>query len=66
MRAYGPREFHWRVQIMIKTTRNFEKPFDEALSARAQEIGTQLGGTMTKDDALRLSKKTMRHVLGPF
>ena len=45
---------------MVTATEAAFDPFDEALSGRAQEIGTQMGGTMTKDDALRLFKTKIR------
>lgn len=45
---------------MVTATTAAFGPFDGALSSRAQEIGTQLGGTLTKDDALRLFKTKIR------
>ncbi|MBA2435962.1 MAG: hypothetical protein H0V54_12940 [Chthoniobacterales bacterium] len=45
---------------MVTATQGAFDPFDAALSARAEELGTQVGGTLTKDDALRLFKTTIR------
>lgn len=49
---------------MIAATEAVWGPFDSALSKRAQQIGTQLGGTMSKDDALRLFRAAIRQRRG--
>jgi hypothetical protein len=49
---------------MLTDTQAAFDPFDQALSDRAAEIGTQMGGTMTKNQALQLFRTTIRQRRG--
>jgi hypothetical protein len=49
---------------MVDGTQAAFAPFDNALSSRAEQIGTQMGGTLSKDDAVRLFKTAIRQRRG--
>ena len=49
--------------MVTATTATFNA-FDQALSTRAAQIGTQMGGTMSKDDVLQLFRTTIRQRRG--
>jgi hypothetical protein len=60
--ASGPRA--GTLATMISATQAAFDAFDAALSTRAQQFGAQLGGTMSKDDVLKLFRTTMRQRRG--
>ena len=55
---------HGGYATMLTATEPLFTAFDDALSARATELGTQGGGTMTKDQALQLFRTKIRQRRG--